>query len=147
MKPSSSTFSSCLLSISTGCASFSFSYQGQDSRKAWNSLDTAECLSKAHKHSMQGIDCQWNRPLLRIPPPCSQSQQAVPLPPSPVTVRILEKLELLQILLNAFLKLTNIPCRGLTVNETVLFYVFLLLALNLNRLWLFFLLLLSQSEF
>ena len=89
MKPSSSTFSSSLLSISSGCASFSFSYQGQDSRKAWNSLDTAECLSKAHKHSMQGIGCQWNCPLPHVPPPCSQSQQA----PSPVRVRILENLK------------------------------------------------------
>ena len=58
-------------------------------------LDTAKCLSKAHKHSMQGIGCQWNCPLPHVPPPCSQSQQAVPLPPSPVRVRILEKPEIL----------------------------------------------------
>ena len=94
MKLSSSTCSSSLLSISTGCASSSFSCQGQDSRKAWTSLDTAECLSKAHKHSVQGIGCQWNCPLPHVPPPCSQSQQAVPLPPSPVRVRILEKPEI-----------------------------------------------------
>ena len=44
------------------------------------------------------------------------------------------------------LKLTNIPCWGLTVNETVRLHVLLRLALNLNRLWLF-LLLLSGSGF
>ena len=95
MTLSSSTCSSSLLSISTGCASSSFSCQGQDSRKAGNSLDTAKCLAKAHKHSMQGIGCQWNCPLPHVPPPCSQSQQAVAvLPPSPVRVRILEKPEI-----------------------------------------------------
>ena len=78
----------------TGCGS-SFSSHGQDSTKVWNSLDTAECLSRARKHSMQGIDCQWNRPPPRFPPPCSQSQQAVPFPPSPVRVRIQEKPEIL----------------------------------------------------
>ena len=92
MKPSSSTFSSSLLSISTDCGSSSFSCQGQDSRKpailqillhAFLKLKIIPCR----------IPSQWNRPPPRSPPPCSQSQRTVALPPSPVRVRILESLQ------------------------------------------------------